>query len=433
MYNNLKTLLADRVGFKQERKNKRYIPLSSDLTVSSEGLYYNELAPKYISLKGMSESFDLYEGELLDDYDVATTYAIGDQVKTVTDGVYKAYISLIDNNLGNDTTDTNAWESILSYELRDLRDIAIGEMLKEVDDKFQLTSKGKKLLEYTPLFNRAIQRPKLQQKSDKQRGMEFSLSKNSGMNVSLDKIMFWYDVAETITFNIYHTSQAEAIDSFDIDVVKTTGAVSYEIGKKLNYFNGDVKGAYYVMIDETTLNGNFYGYDFNGGEPCQKCPKGEQDRLYWGKYTRYMWVRPMSFSGEFSEQSEFICTSTSDTRSIFNFVVSAECDFEDVYIRNIQMFDRLVQHKVAIKILTYMLESDRINYVDAHMKKNIEDVEEKLDSMHDKIEDVDVKVAKLGTNLKWMKWGLIISGTIISLLLATNAWLIKHLITLFIT
>ena len=372
--NNLINTLADRVGFKQERKNKRYAPLSPDLVVSNEGLYYNELAPKYISLKGMSESFDLYEGELLDDYDVATTYSIGDQVKTVVDGVYKAYISLIDNNLGNDTNDTTSWESILSYELRDLRNVAIKEVVREVDDKFQLTTNQKTLLEYTPLFNRAIQRPKIQQKSDKKRGMEFSLSKNLGMKVKVDKIMFWYDVAETLTFEIYHTSQADAIDTFDIDVIKTNGAVSYEINKTLDYFNGDVKGAYYIMIDETSLNGNFYGYDFNGGEPCQKCPKGEQDRLYWGKYTRYMWVRPMSFQGEFSEQSEYICTSTSDTRSIFNFVVSAECDFEDVYIRNVQMFDRLVQHKVSIKILTYMLESERINYVDTHMKKNIEKV-----------------------------------------------------------
>ena len=123
------------------------------------------------------------------------------------------------------------------------------------------------------------------------------------------------------------------------------------------------------LIDRSSL---LYGYDYNGGEPCQTCPNGHYDRLYWGRYTKYFWASPVAFNGDFSDQGEYI--TNIPNRSVFNFITSAKCDFENFYIENVSQFDRLIQHKVSIKVLSYMLESERVNFTDENLKSNIEKV-----------------------------------------------------------
>jgi hypothetical protein len=181
---------------------------------------------------------------------------------------------------------------------------------------------------------------------------------------------------ETLTFHVYHTSQAERIATV---IVSPSKAGSFEwfipesslILHNLTdaYSSG---GAFYIMYDQDELVGQAIDARYNfTTAPCSCNPWAYKN---WNKRSRFFSIRSCYIEagdrpGSVAEMFDIRKVKYAATNYGINFDVTAKCDLTQFLIRQKSVFAPAIRDMVIIRLLEQMRNSTRQNGVDEKVKQ----------------------------------------------------------------
>lgn len=350
--------LVNRVGFRQT-VDSAYPVLHSDL-LQNEGLLVNSIAERWLRAEVLSDTLEHYEAMTFEDWDAAKNYVVGDFVKEGK----QVYRALNDNN-GSQPLSEN-WETALSYRLRQYRESAAKEVVKELIKARNYVTFTTGLKASNALFS-ARTKGANENKANLQRGVKISLKNEQGLKVRLSKIGLKLDTAQTVNFYLHHSDNLEPI-VFPVEVTATE--VNRFVWKNLTDEDGNslemkywaqnnAGGEYYLTFFEEDIAGNYDVWDMS-------------NYFYYNNFGKkiscnYFYVSPVEFTEEkqnkpnLPDVGEYLDNYTYDYEYPFNIRYEVLEDATEVILNNIERLDEVYQTKLAINLLTDMLYSPRVS------------------------------------------------------------------------
>lgn len=327
--------------------------LSSDITASDSGLYFQEAHPLLTlrAIKGiMPEEYPLH----YDGYDKTKTYNKGDKVRYYTGTIY---ISLVDDN-SEDVLETAYWAEFnpLTDYLSELttrgikkvattfiRDKVIGMETKNIIDRRCLFDGTGRIEAKIPNRGKIV-------------GFEITPLRAGGITTKIEKIglQFYGNVGE-VTMYLFHSSKREPIWTKTFKYTKDNGTfLWFDVEDTfLPYVNSEVNagGSWYLVYNQSELPSYMESINFGrdwSREPCGTCNKG--DLALWRLMTRYVEFSPFyvsvdNWDGKLWDIANNIYTNTLNYG--INVMFSVGCDLTDTMIASRLDFANVIQLQVA--------------------------------------------------------------------------------------
>lgn len=379
-YSRIKTALENRVAYRPTLNKLDTPEIASPLTVSESGLFVNSINSEFITNDVMNDFIVFFEGMDIDEWDNGDSYTEGDLVRQTKDGQDQTFRAT-DSSTGSDPAidaDGSNWETGLSFILRQFREDAVNELMNDLTTRLNLTLVTKRLLNNSPLFNeRDIS--KLRGKSDRFVGVEIIPSPRNNVQLQTSKIGIKATEAETVTLYLFHSSQDEAIETFEIEILTPNKFVWYDLERIIDFINEEtnVGGRYYIGYFEELLSGEFFTWkmptywfgDYTTTGNCNNCGGSAYSRnsKLWNAAKSYFEARPVSFTSLNGTDLPNIDENFGNVNYLdntpFNLRMSSYCDPTNPFIESIQVFDKAYQAKIALLILTEAKNSNRVNSI----------------------------------------------------------------------
>lgn len=375
-YSQIANNLSSRVGFRQPL-NPKQAPLHPDLIVSDSGLNVSGISEKYLSPDFISQCLVFFDGMNIADYDALASYSVGDQVKFDIGGFKQVFYSLEDENTGNPYTDSDYWESALSNLLRKYRENACKELIKEAIDLHNYSTYTKKLITASPIFAENT-KGKFITPEGKFKGVRIKTADRQNLRMDVLKIGIKSDVSETFPFYLYHSSQPDALQVFNV-TTEANRHVWRELidtdGNKLSlsYLDEKVSAGGYYILGYFETSSQLYGYDFDDFTTCMQCARYNPNFILWDSYRSYYKITPVSLDPDgilIPELPEYISDKYIN-KIHFNLNINVTCDPTNIFLQSLHVFDVAYQKKLALLILKDMMYSERINKSSDNAKGNI--------------------------------------------------------------
>lgn len=377
MLNNtlLSTFFNDRIAFKQviDECTPKLHPtlLVGNTLVNSvrEAKPFLEMSKLYQVIN----DFDRINYTKVLVWDGITSYVVGNRVK-FNDGTNEwIYYALQDNVNETPSFDSLFWETDLSYYLRNTRKDSVLEALSNVIVENNVEQLLKSVIQFSNYFEErnvyepyTFQTDNLNQRLHKLQYLQISLRTNRNLKVSINKIGIKTDTVQTVPFYLFHSSQPTAIQTFDIDL--TAGFNWYDVNIDLNYISDlhNAKGIFLLGFYESDTIGDFYTTDIYR-KWINECPQ------FNATFTSIDGVdilnpnlTPILGNG----YSPF----SSDFQTFFNFQYSVDLDYTYSVIQAPQVFDKVIQYDIALRILSDAQSSVRANTQHAKLIESIANV-----------------------------------------------------------
>ena len=387
-YSKLKTALLNRVGFRPTFNSGTTPPIAEDLVTSESGLLVNSLNEQFLTNDNIYASVRFFDGMELPLFVIGDNYDEGDIVRITANGLKDVYVCRIDGTTNLEPSDNpDEWDTSLSHQLREYKETAINEVINDALTNKELKHSTKRLLSNSPLFN-ARTVSKLQTNRERFVGVEIIPAARNNIQLQISKIGLRLQAADVVTFYLYHSSQNEALQTFDITV---TNGLAFQWSEDLNIVltliddDYNIGGRFYLGYYEDELATEAFNWIFprywsnSNYRPCGSCggSLSADYRLY--KSARpFFAVRPVTFSQDklngtnIPTLGEYFDGVTYSERVPFNMRMSTFCDPTNALVETITMFDKALQAKIASLILFDSLNSNRVSSTGDNNARKIE-------------------------------------------------------------
>lgn len=371
----LSTFFNDRIAFKQviDECTPKLHPtlLVGNTLVNSvrEAKPFLEMSKLYQVIN----DFDRINYTKVQAWDNATNYLKDNRV-SYNDGTNTwIYYALQDNTNETPSFDSDFWETDLSFYLRNTRKDSVLEALSNVIVENNVDNLLKSVIEFSNYFEeRNIYEPytfntdNLGNRLHRLQYLKLNLRTNRNLKVSINKIGIKTDTVQTIPFYLFHSSQPNAIQTFDIDLVE--GFNWYDIDVELNYISdlNNAKGVFLLGFYESDTIGNFYTTDIYR-KWINECP---QFQATFSSIEGTDALNPNLLPILGNGYSPF----TSDFQTFFNFQYSVDLDYTYSVTQAPQIFDKVIQYDIAVRILSDAQSSVRANTTHAKLFESIPNV-----------------------------------------------------------
>lgn len=369
---DLQNCLGSLIGWRETQDPCRAddLKLSSELTTSRSGLFYNDIHPllQLDNLYQVAPNFSQYIDNT-SDWDSLTAYNTGDRAKVGS----TVYESLVDGNLNLDPTANPAeWEEVLYFSnwLKDFTDQAVNKWVHDVIAKKNLRGDTKALLDNLKVYDSAGRLQDKVNKTGRFVGIQIVLDKYEYLNGFIPQLGLQFDSQQTnLPIYLYHSSQLEPVAVYSYTSTKVQSVDWVDISSadfRLHYFDKDtdVGGAYYLGYYEDDINGQAIqkNYDYSK-QPCSSCNRFNYKS--WTRWTRYMTLTPMNVANNDLNGTQLWDVGkiryTNFTNYGVNFAISNYCDLTDFFCGQSDRFVDIQGKQVAVDALKHMLFSIREN------------------------------------------------------------------------
>ena len=371
----LSTFFNDRIAFKQvidecTPKLHPTLLVGSNLVNSvREAKPFLEMGKLYQIIN----DFDRINYTKVQVWDNATNYVKDNRVK-FNDGTNEwIYYCLQDNVNETPSFDSDFWETDLSFYLRNTRKDSVLEALSNVIVENNTEQLLKSVIEFSNCFEErnfyetyTFQTDNLNQRLHRLQYLQIRLQTNRNLKVSINKIGIKTDTPQTVPFYLFHSSQPTAIQTFDLDL--EVGFNWYDVNIDLNYISDlhNAKGIFLLGFYESDTIGNLYTTDIYR-KWINQCPQFQATfNSIEGVDSLNPNLTPILGNG--------YLPFTSDFQTFFNFQYSVDLDYTYSVIQAPQIFDKVIQYDIALRILSDAQSSVRANTQHAKLIDSISNI-----------------------------------------------------------
>lgn len=373
------TLLSDyfnnRIAFKQVI-DECTPKLHPNLLVGSNLVNSVREAKPFLEMSKLYQiinDFDRINYTKVLDWNAATNYVKDNRVK-FNDGTNEwIYYALQDNVNEMPSFDSDFWETDLSFYLRNTRKDSVLEALSNVIVENNVEQLLKSVIEFSNYFEeRNVYEPYtfdtdlLGNRLHRLQHLRIRLQTNRNLKVSINKIGIKTDTTQTLPFYLFHSSQPNAIQTFNLDLV--AGFNWYDVEIDLNYISDlhNAKGVFLLGFYESDTIGNFYTTDVFK-KWVNQC---SQFNASFTSIDGIDVLNPTLTPNLGTGYTPF----TTDFQTFFNFQYSVNLDYTYSVIQAPQIFDKVIQYDIALRILSDAQSSVRANTQHAKLIDSISNI-----------------------------------------------------------
>lgn len=264
----------------------------------------------------------------------------------------------------------------LSLYLEEAVKSGINGMFNDLIQHRQVDQYGKTLLEQAQLLNKLSFAGNKIINLSRFVGVQIKLRDVTGLQAVINEIGLQLDGADTVTMYLFHTSQEEPIQTFE--VTTTNSSVKWsKVDIELNSHEAEKyhAGAFvlgYYQDDLTASAVNYSNFNWTVGE-CASC--GTNYHQVWQSIRKHFYVFPLYVAfGNYTKGKMFDIQNAffaEDKSWGLNFKFSVNCDLTEFFIQNRNAFKNLLSTKVAHLILKDMRFSQETNYVQESLRQMV--------------------------------------------------------------
>lgn len=348
MYNivTIQEAFAGRHGWRKHPNPAETRNPIGDMLLSASGRYFQD-EHALLTNENLINTFDVFGDYTYSAWSALTTYSKGDMV--YTSGVY--YVSIVNSNLNHAVSDTAYWRVTSPFN-EQLRQITMAGAAKVVTDWFNLKT--------TLRSNNNLLKKSLVLAIPGYKGETFTSASFVGWRVvptpsqdvvfTIDRLCLHVQESTSVVVNLYKngSSTAEQTTTFVTDGSPTWKQVNWEL-ERGSY--------YYVAYDRTDL------------EPVNGIANAYKD---WS-FQRFPGTLPYAEVSAFENADEnwgdITDSQRCDNNYGLNMMISAKCDYTDLIVDHIDMFDDSFAKAVTINGLRWMAMNPnaRINRNEANL------------------------------------------------------------------
>lgn len=362
----IQTAWAGWIGWR-DSENTELPRLSSALTTSGSGLYFNDAHP-LITIENIDACGPNFDGVSNSVYAAGTTYAKDAVVRY--NGV--TYISLADTNKGNTpSTSTSWWKGQLNNFVSQIINTAIVNTVQRVISEKQLIGASKALLDDVKLFDREGRITSTIVGQSRFVGFEIKVKNYEGLIAVIRQIGGQFTATQSkLKIYLFHSSQSSAVTYYEMTTTKTNSMEWFApTDFNLNfckYSKHDAGGAWYLGYFEDDLSGQAINRDIDFiAEPCGTCWADAYNRFAWQMRNRYFEITPIeidyvNLNGTSLPDLDHV-GYTSNVNWGLNLAITATCDLTDFFTYNKSLFTRVFWKQLAFDVLRQMAFSTRMD------------------------------------------------------------------------
>lgn len=362
----IQTAYAGLIGWR-DSTNTELPRLTSALTTSTSGLYYNDAHP-IVSIETLDAVGPNYDGVANSTYAAGTTYAINAVARY--NGV--TYVSLANTNKGNTPSSSPTWwKPQFNAYIEQLTNTAIINMVQRVISDKQLTGASKSILDDVKLFDGEGRVTSTIVGQSRFVGFEIKVKNYEGLIAIVRQIGGQFSQTQAaLRIYLYHSSQSAAVTYYDMTTTKTNSMEWFApTDFNLNfckYSKHDAGGAWYLGYYEDSLSGQAINRDIDlVSEPCGTCWKDAYNHFAWQLRNRYFEISPIAIdyaylSGTSLPDLDHV-SYVSNNNFGLNLALTAVCDLTDFFVYNKNLFVRALWKQMAHDVLRQVAFSTRID------------------------------------------------------------------------
>lgn len=365
-FSDVQTCLTSLVGFRNH--NSADYPAYDSSIIASNGAKI--ISHPLINVENLYNTITDFNKYDYSDWGAGTSYSFDDRVYGSDGEVYKSLVAGTDTNTGNDPTSSpNEWELITGLSL--YLEAVIRDTAEEVVNDVVLVKKNrmdtKSIFSKLELYQGAGRLSDKITKTGSLVGFQIDLKRSQNLKMILDKIGVHLDTNQTLTFYLYHTSQAAAITTFDVTYTKG-GSFQWSdlTDVELSYFTSSYNsgGSFFLMYDEDDLTGQAinYAFDFTK-QPCPTC--NGYNIGSWNQRYRFFSMAAVKVSS--SNRDGVNMWDISNTEYLYNtnwglnLSLTMKCDIGDLICEESYLFKDILAQKVIVNLLQGMIQSTKDN------------------------------------------------------------------------
>ena len=333
MYNivTIQEAIAGRIGWRKHPNPAETRNPMGDMLPSASGRYFQD-EHALLTNENLINTFDIFGDFTYAAWNSGTTYSKGDMI--YTGSAY--YVSIVDSNTNNIVSLTTHWRLTTPFN-EQLRQITMAGAAKVVNDWFNLKT--------TLRSSKSLLKKSLVIAIPGYKGETFTSSAYVGWRIvptpsqdvvlTIDRICIHVEESTNVVVNLYKDGSAtpEATTTFVTDGTPTWKQVNWELER----------GSYYYVA-----------YDRTGLQPINGIANAYKD---WA-FNRFPGTLPYAEVSAF----EYANTGWGDVTDIqscdnnygLNMMISAKCDYTDLIVDHIEMFDDSFAKAVTIGALRWM-------------------------------------------------------------------------------
>ena len=320
------------------------------------------------SLNSLLEELSPQRADTVAEYDPAFAYSVGQRVRL--DG--RVYVSLADANTGQTPAyDSDYWETALSAAIRQLYTDTVQEALSHLVTEQITTARHKVQLFRQPLFKQATI-SSLMPSDGFFRCVEFTLPALKDVRFNLLRVGLRSTEAQTIPFYLYHSSQTEPLAQFDVRI-EPSQAEKWEwidlpadpapLFTMWHLSPGhNAAGRFYFGYYEDHLTADLYS---------------EKQIPFPVTFCTGLRVRGCVFSSEQTDPpqlpqlGQWLDGPVWSEDITFNTELEMRTDYTHLFLENLPVLAKAVQHELAVRLLEAARNSSRLNREKTNLEQKL--------------------------------------------------------------
>ena len=334
------------------------------------------------------------------------TYMKGDKVRKADSE--NVYISLVDNNTGNNPTNSSEWAQFnpMTDFITSLTNGGIAQAVQNFIQMKSLNEETKNILERRALFDGAGRINATVENNGNLVGFEIVPVRAMGVTTKIERVALQMTGGTgTVRLYLFHSSAIDPIKVFDLEYTKTNGGVQwFDLdGCFLPYISSDnnAGGSWYLCYNQADLPSGMRAINVSkdwSREPCGTCNIGSLET--WRAITKYLQISPFRHKAfttfaEYPEMWDIAENAYTNTQNYgLNCEITVGCDLTDFIIQQRGIFANVIQLQVAYNIL-------RALAMNAEVRVNRNQLNaSKMDILYELDGKTDGQTSGLGAKLK---------------------------------
>ncbi len=367
---DIQNALLHVIGWEQSFDPSQAI--DDNLTKTESGLFFQNAHPLLTldNIRAIMPDNFVYQ---YPNWNNGYAYTIGAKVKH-NGKVWIATANNVADEPGDDSPGWNLYNYLSDYLERLTRN-GIATAVQTFTQMKGLQKETKNLLERRTFFDGAGRLNATLQNRNKIVGFEITPVRSMGVTSKIERIGLQMTGGKgTIKLYLFHSSQVDPIQTFELEFTKTNGGFQWFDVKDayMPYISdgNNAGGSWYLCYNQDELPDGMEAINVSkdwSREPCGTCNIGNIEA--WRELTKYLQISPFmrkspSTFAEYPEMWDITENAYTNTQNYgLNVEITVGCDLTDFIIEQRQLFATVIQRQVAaIALRTLAMNPDvRVN------------------------------------------------------------------------
>lgn len=349
--------LENLVGWEQNQDPSDE-QLTDNLLISESGLFFQGVHP-LLTIKNIKNLAPFLNDITRPEWDNAENYKTGAVVYV---GQSSNKFEALRDNVGlSPDSNSDDWRPYtefsgwLSKKVRSSIIKALSSWKNHVKSDYP----AKSLLENKVLYDGTGRLSETETNSGKCAGIEFTATKDRGINTVLERVGLQFTQAGSVTLYLFHSSKESSVDSITLNYTTANSVQWFDLGWSIPYHSEtvDVGGSYYVRYKQSEIPGQAINKVMDYSQTSQGYVSRSND---WSKYLK---ASPFT-SNESDDLGDIDSNSYYHSKNYgLNFKISVKCDYTDFIIDQRDIFREVIYYQVGVDLLKELLynPNSRIN------------------------------------------------------------------------